>query len=193
MKKMRTLALSAATLFTLAACGNKADDQADKVEDKVEETTEQKEETKDETVDIKDMHSTEFMVAIEDAVDIFLKEFGDESHVESIEFELEDDKYVYDVSGWGPGKEYQAKIDAQTGDILNKEEENDDEEGEVLVIPDVISPQEAMKIALKDSKGDYVESWELSLEDGRMIYEIDVNEGDDVTLDAITGDVLADD
>lgn len=197
MKNLKTLLLTGTALFTLAACGNNADDKVDEAEDKVEETVQDDaKEDENEKVDIKEMHNTEFVVALEDAVDIFIEEFGENVEIEEIEFELEDGVYIYDVSGWEDDKEYQAVIDAQTGDILEKETDDNDDRNNVIVIPDVISPQEAMKSALDYSKGDYVESWKLSLDDdhGRMIYEVDVNDADDdIVVNAITGEVIGED
>ena len=54
----------------------------------------------------------------------------------------------------------------------------------------VKAPKEAIAKALKNNKG-FVKSYELDFNDqGKLVYEIDVVNGDDVELDAETLDII---
>lgn len=46
-----------------------------------------------------------------------------------------------------------------------------------------------MAEALENNTG-YVESYELGYDDGRLTYQIDIEDGGDVELDAQSGDIL---
>lgn len=89
-------------------------------------------------------------------------------------------------------KEYQAKIDAENGEILGQEEEvDDDKENDIAIdFTKILAPKDAMAKALENNKG-YVKSYEIeSNDEGKIVYSIDVEDGDDVELDAESGDIL---
>lgn len=129
-----------------------------------------------------------FEVSVHDAVEIFSAEFGNPA-IDEIEFDREDGRYVYDLEGWDGEFEYEMKIDAQTGEILSQETEAETDQGDRLELEGIIPPKEAMAIALEVSGGRYVEEWELEVEDGFTVYDIDVEGGEDVDVDAHTGDI----
>lgn len=205
MKLKRNLKYGASALvmaLALTACGTDADKAADKVEQKTE-SVEQNIETK--TEDAKDsvekkvdelktgLEEKEFALSLDDAVAKFKETFPAEGvEVTSVELDEEDGRYVYDVQGYDQEKEYEATIDAESGEIISSEEEVDDVDPDDVAIDfeKILSPKEAMTKAMENNNG-YVKSYELEWEDDKMTYDIDVQDGDEVKLDAETGDILS--
>lgn len=130
----------------------------------------------------------EFSVSVFDAIDIFNQEF-DTPYIEEIQFERDDGRYVYEFEGWDGEFDYEMDIDAETGEILSQETDSDSDEEDILDLEGIITPQEAMEIALEASGGDYVEEWQLELEDGYTVYDIDIEGGEDQDIDAHTGEI----
>ncbi|TVP90190.1 PepSY domain-containing protein [Alkalibacterium sp.] len=209
--KMGMLSLSATVL--LAACDNDdtlettpvedetmTDEQTD---DEVEETAEEEASTEDDTVEedttedesqetsTTGLESMIFEFNLDDAIDLFYETFESEDiNIEEIQFEHDDNRFVYEFEGWDGEYEYELDIDAETGDIIKQEKDDNDDTEDSLDLDGIISPQEAMETALEASGSGYVEEWKLEVEDGRTIYKIDIEEGDDQEIDAHTGDVL---
>ena len=152
----------------------------DKAEEKVDEAT-------------KGIEEKEFKVSLDDAVNKFKEAFEvDGIEVSSLEFDEDDGKYVYDIQGFKDDEEFEAKIDAESGEVLSKEQDKDDDTKDDVAIDftKVKAPKEAMEKALENNKG-YVKSYELDFNDqGKLVYEIDVENGDDVELDAETLDII---
>lgn len=201
-------ALVLATVLT--ACGGenaqKAKDNAKDAKNNTEAAvTEEAEKTKDNVEDKKDdvedkiddlktgIEEKEFDISLDDAVDKFKETFPSEGvDVSSVELDEDDDNYVYDIQGFDENKEYEAKIDAESGEVLAQEEETDEEVKDNVAIDfvSIISPKEAMDKALENNEG-YVKSYEIeSNDEGKLVYKIDVEDGDDVELDAESGDIL---
>lgn len=152
----------------------------DDAEEKVDEAT-------------KGIEGKEFKVSLDDAVNKFKEAFKvDGIEVSSLEFDEDDGKYVYDIQGFKDDEEFEAKIDAESGEVLSKEQDKDDdkEDDKAIDFTKVKAPKEAMEKALENNKG-YVKSYELDFNDqGKLVYEIDVENGDDVELDAETLDII---
>lgn len=201
-------ALVLATVLT--ACGGenaqKAKDNAKDAKNNTEAAvTEEAEKTKDNVEDKKDdvedkiddlktgIEEKEFDISLDDAVDKFKETFPSEGvEVSSVELDEDEDNYVYDIQGFDENKEYEAKIDAESGEVLAQEEETDEEVKDNVAIDfvSIISPKEAMDKALENNEG-YVKSYEIeSNDEGKLVYKIDVEDGDDVELDAESGDIL---
>jgi len=194
-------ALVLATVLT--ACGGenaqKAKDNAKDAKNNTEAAvTEEAEKTKDNVEDKIDdlktgIEEKEFNISLDDAVDKFKETFPSEGvDVSSVELDEDDDNYVYDIQGFDENKEYEAKIDAESGEVLAQEEETDEEVKDNVAIDfvSIISPKEAMDKALENNEG-YVKSYEIeSNDEGKLVYKINVEDGDDVELDAESGDIL---
>lgn len=194
-------ALVLATVLT--ACGGenaqKAKDNAKDAKNNTEAAvTEEAEKTKDNVEDKIDdlktgIEEKEFDISLDDAVDKFKETFPSEGvEVSSVELDEDDDNYVYDIQGFDENKEYEAKIDAESGEVLAQEEETDEEVKDNVAIDfvSIISPKEAMDKALENNEG-YVKSYEIeSNDEGKLVYKINVEDGDDVELDAESGDIL---
>ena len=197
-------ALVLATVLT--ACGGENAQQAkEDVKDAANNTeaavTEEINETKDDVEEKIDdlktgIEEKEFAISLDDAVAKFKETFPEEGiEISGVELDEDDGKYAYDIQGFKENKEYEVKIDAETGDILAQEEEvdddNDDLDDDIAIdFATIITPQEAMTKALENNTG-YVKSYELDHnDDGKLVYEIDIEDGDDVELDAETGDII---
>lgn len=206
-KKFLALALSAGMIF--AACGNNTDTNtnkaSEKAETKVEDVKESAKDAKDSAKETKDDVETavktatsdikEVKIDIDSAVNKFKETFSDEEiAIESISLELENGEYEYEIEGRKDNKEYSLTLDANTADIKAQSEEDDDdkETAEPIDFASIISPEEAMDKALTGQEDSKVVEWSLSTDDGKTKYEIDVENGDDKDVDALTGEVWDD-
>lgn len=132
-------------------------------------------------------------ITMYEAIDKMAEHFGLESiGIESVELDEDNGFYKYEIDGYLDGTEYDASIDANTGEILSSEADGDDDHDEVIDINNIISPEEAMEAALDGQEGAYVYEWDLSIDDGKTKYEIDVENGSDKEVDALTGEVYDD-
>lgn len=211
-KKLLALALSAG--MVLAGCGNTADETAQNAETKVEEAETKAENAKDKAEtkveDAKDKAETkvdeaetaaktatsdikEVKISLDEAIAKFNEAFGSEDiAIEEISLELENGEYEYEIEGRDDIKEYKLTLDANTGDIKAQKEEEDNDTIEAIDFASIISPEEAMEKALTGQEGAKVVEWSLSIDDGKTKYEIDVENGDDKEVDALTGEVWDD-
>ncbi|MES1040356.1 MULTISPECIES: PepSY domain-containing protein [Peribacillus] len=84
-------------------------------------------------------------------------------------------------------------VDAEKGEILSQEMEDDDEEDTQQAVENAkVSSDQAEKIALKAVDGQ-VTDMELDSENGTLVYELEIKQGQkeyDVVVDATTGKVL---
>ena len=139
------------------------------------------------------------LLTMEEAKAIAVKSVG--GKVTEIELDREKSGDIYEVEVKSKGVEYDLDIDAKTGKVLRTEKDdndnddfdNDDSDDKVIV-PDgkFITEKAAIKIAMKQAKGTVTEI-ELDEEDGRVIYEIEIEDGKydyDFDIDAISGEVL---
>ena len=161
------------------------------VSEEVNSTKDKAEKKKDEmTTGIEDK---EFKISLDDAVKKFKDEFKVEGiEISSVELDKDNEKYVYDITGFNGNDEYEAKVDAESGEILSKEQDSEDDSDDQKAIDftKVKDAKEAIDKALENNKG-FVKSYELDVNDeGKTIYEIDVVGGDDVELDAETLDII---
>lgn len=115
------------------------------------------------------------------------------------EIDYEKSKGKYEVEVKNEGTEYELDIDATTGDIIHKEQENslavvkkDGNKNKSKEHAKYITADEAIAIAMKTAQGAVTEL-ELDDDDGRMHYEIEIEDGVyeyEFEIDAITGEVL---
>ena len=158
-----------------------------------EEVASVKDDAEEKIDEAKGIEGKEFKVSLDDAVNKFKEAFEvDGIEVSSLEFDEDDGKYVYDIKGFKDDEEFEAKIDAESGEVLSKEQDKDDdkEDDKAIDFTKVKAPKEAIAKALENNKG-FVKSYELDFNDqGKLVYEIDVVNGDDVELDAETLDII---
>ncbi|WP_297281872.1 PepSY domain-containing protein [uncultured Anaerococcus sp.] len=188
--------------LSLSACSG---ENADQAKETAQDTAKNAETTVNDTVDsTKDkmdelktgLEEKEFEISLDDAMDKFKEAFDAEDiEISSIELDEDNGEYAYEINGFSADNEYSAKIDAETGDVISKEEEkeNDTDDADEKIAIDfdkLMKPKAAMDKALENNEG-YVKSYEIDHNDeGKLVYEIDVEDGDDVELDAETGDII---
>lgn len=202
-KNLKYGASALALALLLSACSgenakNAKEDAKDAVSNTKAAVSEEVNSVKDKAEDKKDEMTTgiedkEFKISLDDAVKKFKEEFkAEEIEVSSLEFDEDNGKYAYDIKGFNGNDEYEAKIDADSGEILSKEQDKEDDSSDKKAIDftKIKDAKEAIKKALENNKG-FVKSYELDVNDeGKTIYEIDVVDGDDVELDAETLDII---
>ena len=78
------------------------------------------------------------------------------------------------------------------GKIVEEEIDEDDDTNKLALDFDKIIPAtEAMEKALKgQAKNAWVVEYELEIDDGRAVYDIDIENGRDVKIDAATGEII---
>lgn len=201
--KLGVLSLSAVAL--LAACANDDAELTDNpvVEDPVtEEPTDNTNET-DEATEPEEptnvmgsqdtsngIYDVEFPVTLEQATELFAQTFGEDVNISSIELDEDIRGYEYDLSGWDGEQEYELSLDAHSGEIKKQDIEQDNDRDDIINFDNIITPREAMEIAVNDTGVDFVEGWSLEEDDGIIVYEIDLQGSDDITLNAETGDIV---
>lgn len=209
MKKIKLGLISLSAFTILAACNDTTDPMPDTEtpDDTTGDVTNDTKVNDDQTDDQADDQSTtndagtadatagilsmDFQVSLEDAVQTFHDTFGDAVNIDQIEFEMENGEYQYDFQGWDDSNEYDLKVSADTGEILKQETESDnDSDDDKLNIAAYITPEEAMNAAVEVSGTDVIDSWQLEIDDGRAVYEIDFDDANDVDIDATTGEVV---
>lgn len=202
-KNLKYGASALALALLLSACSgenakNAKEDAKDAVSNTKAAVSEEVNSVKDKAEDKKDEMTTgiedkEFKISLDDAVKKFKEEFkADEIEISSLEFDEDNGKYAYDIKGFNGNDEYEAKIDADSGEILSKEQDKEDDSSDKKAIDftKIKDAKEAIKKALENNKG-FVKSYELDVNDeGKTVYEIDVVDGDDVELDAETLDII---
>ena len=189
MKKIKLGTLLLSGVLVLAACSNGTQNQT---ETKLETATETKVESslETETNDNTQNQGETANVTINRAVEIFYEKFGDkEINITQIDFDKDDGKYTYEIEGWKDNKEYKLEIDAETENILEQKSEVDDVDKDDIIISldKIVSPEKAIEEALKQAKANYIEGWDLNTEDGVLVYEVDVKDGEDVIISADDG------
>ncbi|PPA69575.1 PepSY domain-containing protein [Jeotgalibacillus proteolyticus] len=153
------------------------------------------------------------LISLDEAKEKALAEY--EGVVESVELEKQFKGYIYEIDIDNGEYDWELDMDASTGEILKAKEERDDDWNETSsnnqtddngtasaidsntassnTNEEYISQEEAVKIAMAQVSGT-LESVELDEDDGRMIYEIEINKDKDddaeVDIDAVTGEII---
>lgn len=138
------------------------------------------------------IENTEFAISLDQAIETFYSTFGSDTiNIDKIEFDKDDGRYKYEISGWDEGFEYDLDVDAETGDVLDQEKDQDNDTDNIIDLGQIISPSEAMSIAITEAGSGYVKDWELDGKiNGNAVYEIDIENGPDQHIDAYTGEIL---
>lgn len=185
MKNKKIFSLILATSFLFASCSvsespnSKNDDTNSKEVIEVE-----KDNSKDQKVANNSLYP-EVSLSIYDAKKAFDLEFGvGDIGITSISLDSDKGKYYYEIKGFLDNKEYEAKFDANTGDVLESKSEAENENKEVLDFTILKDPNDLITKALEGKENAYVKEWELSIENGKAVYELDIENADDMEIDA---------
>ena len=199
--KTKNLSLILLASLLLGACGNKETKPAEDVKQEasqVEDTNSGVREVSDDNKDSSDTEkekAPEVATNMEDAVKIFHEHnFGDGSanalNIDKLKVEILDNDIIYEIEGFKDGKEYQLKIN-NNGEILEEELEDDDKKKLAIDFAKIISGVDAMEKALEDEARDVkVKEYELKIEDDKTVYEVELDNGKDVKIDATTGETI---
>ena len=193
--KNKSLLLALATAVVLGACGNqeaKTTEEVKTEETQVAESNDAvKEVATDDNANAKDpIPATD--KTLEEAIDAFYDHFGDDAiELTGADLDHDDGKYVYSVKGYKDGEEFEAEFDANSLDLI-KEERDTEDDNKVLAIDreNIITAKEAMEKALEGQEGAWVKEFELEVENDKAIYDIDIEDGKDIKVDASTGEIL---
>ena len=217
--KNKKILLILATALVLGACGNEGTKPADDtkedkpaVEEKVSEDktsdsdngVKDIEDAKDEDVklatddeknvrEFKRSPIPEVDTSMEDAVEIFYDHFKDDSiNINSIKLDFFNESLDYVIEGFKDGEEYELRIAATNGVVVEEKTDKDDDiDEEALDLKNIITAKEAMEKALEGQKeGAWVVEYELEIDDGKAVYDIDIEDGQDVKIDATTGEII---
>lgn len=200
--KNKNLALVLATALVLGACGNEAAKPNEESKPAETETTEKTETTENNDVVKEVSNDTETAAkdpipatekTLEEAIDTFYTHYGDDTiELTGADLDEEDGKYCYEINGFKDGEEYDLVLDANTLEVVSENKETEDDTN-VLVIDrtSLITAKEAMEKALEgQAEGVYVEGYELEVENGKAVYDIDLENAEDVIIDAASGEII---
>ncbi|WKA53694.1 PepSY domain-containing protein [Planococcus shixiaomingii] len=115
--------------------------------------------------------------------------------ITDIEFDDYQNKHHYDVEIYHNGYEYDLKLDAASGEVLEQKREKEDDEDDVekaLATEGLIASDKAIEAALTVAKGTVTEV-SLDEDDGVISYEIELKDGKtehEVSVDALDGSIL---
>ncbi|WP_311491373.1 PepSY domain-containing protein [uncultured Anaerococcus sp.] len=200
--KIKNLSLILLASLLLGACGNKTPNPAK--ETKQEEI--QVDETKTGVKEVKNNDKKpnkeekekvpEVAMNMEDAIKIFHEHnFGDASadsfNFDKLKVEILDKDIIYSIEGFKDGKAYQLKIN-NNGKILEEKIEDDDDKKKLAIdLKKIISGVDAWEKSLEGQAKDVkVKEYELKIEDGKVVYEVELDNGKDVKIDATTGEII---
>lgn len=199
--KIKNLSLILLASLLLGACGNKEAKPAEDVKQEASQVENTNSGVKEVSDDNKKSANTdkekapEIATNMEDAVKIFHEHnFGDGSanalNIDKLKVEILDNDIIYEIEGFKDGKEYQLKIN-NNGEILEEELEDDDKKKLAIDFAKIISGEDAWEKALEDESRDVkVKEYELKIEDGKTVYEVELDNGKDVKIDATTGEII---
>lgn len=205
MKAKKLIPILAAVLV-LGACGNQAAKPKEETKQEESQTTEnkgvkevEKNKKDDDEKLLRDVDRDRLpQVATnpEEAVKIFHEHnFGDGSNgsinISKIKLKFFNEALDYEIEGFKDGKEYKLKI-ADNGKIVEEEIDEDDDTNKLALDFDKIIPAtKAMEKALEgQAENAWVVEYELEIEDDRAVYDIDIENGNDVKIDATTGEII---
>lgn len=197
----KLLALLLAGTFVFAGCNQ--DKAENKEETKQEEQAEKpaedaKDENKEEGSEEKDSEKTADIVLPDNKVTLKAASYKFEAHVggtpynlTEVSYEVEDNgEAFYDFEGEKDGKEYKLKVNANTAEAVEAEIEKGADKENPVDLGKSIPPEEAMRIALESNGGGTVKEWKLVNDGEGEKYEIELEDGKEITVNAINKKVM---
>lgn len=190
MKNWKALSLIGLSGLVLAACGDNAE-TTDTTPATNDTTTETSSVTEDTGVVDNSTTATEDILSLEEVVDIYMGEYPN-AQIQKVDFDKDFGDWTYEITGVSENREYDAEINAVSGDIIKVDEDDVDDDA-YLAFDTIITPEEAIEIAKTAlaEEAAVLEGWELDVDDNRTKYDIEFEGSNrDVKLDAETGEVI---
>ena len=197
----KLLALLLAGTFVFAGCNQ--DKAENKEETKQEEQAEKpaedaKDEGKEEKPEEKADEKTADIVLPDNKVTLKAASYKFESHVggapynlTEVTYEVEDNgEAYYNFEGEKDGKEYKLKVNANSAETTEAEIEKGADKENPVDLSKSIPPEEAMRIALESNGGGTVKEWKLYNDGEGEKYEIELEDGKEITVNAINKKVM---
>lgn len=200
MKKWKLMTLTSLAGLTLAACGDggtpandpaPTDPGAESSMSTTPETGSQQESSPSSNSQADPMAD---VITMTEALDVYWADYPD-AQIEEVDFDDDrSNQWTYEITGVFENREYEMEINAQTGEVINVDEGDADNDEEYLTFDAIIEPQEAITIArdaLTTADATF-DGWHLDMDNNRAEYEIEFKGSDnrDVTINAETGDVI---
>ena len=118
------------------------------------------------------------------------------AEIKSITLALKNDTYVYTIVGFDSIKDCTIQLDATNNKIMGQSTQlldYDYNKEEVLNLKKTISRQEANAVALRELHGSTPVLWELTDEDGKAIWKINLiynNQKRELKIDALNKNII---
>lgn len=197
----KLLALLLAGTFVFAGCNqDKAENKEEtKQEEQAEKPAEEaKDENKEEGSEEKASEKTADIVLPDNKVTLKAASYKFESHVggapynlTEVTYEVEDNgEAYYNFEGEKDGKEYKLKVNANSAETTEAEIEKGADKENPVDLGKSIPPEEAMRIALESNGGGTVKEWKLYNDGEGEKYEIELEDGKEITVNAINKKVM---
>lgn len=143
-----------------------------------------------------DLATTRFKVSAEDALTASVDEVGSDGVVHAIELDYSRSRsaWIWSVKTLVDGTDHEVEINADTGEVVEHEQDSTDDQEQAIDLNDPMTFDEALDLAREKVDGPLRE-WKLEWDDGRREYQFDLGDLDDaqeVTVDVETKDVRLD-
>ncbi len=115
------------------------------------------------------------------------------AEIKSITLALKNDTYVYTIVGFDSIKDCTIQLDATNNKIMGQFLDYDYNKEEALNLKKTISRQEANIVALRELRGATPILWELTDEDGKAIWKINLiynNQKRELKIDALNKNII---
>src|SRR5690625_1223810 len=144
-----------------------------------------------------DLADTELPVSAQDALSTSADEVGSDGIVHAIELDYSDSAgtWVWSVKTLVDGTDHEVEIDADSGEVLDHEQESTDDQEQAVDLDAPMTFQDALAKAQDEVDGP-VSGWKLEWDDGMTAYQFDIGSGSEeteVTVNVDTGEVTVDD
>src|SRR5699024_3506574 len=144
-----------------------------------------------------DLADTQLPVSAQDALSTSADEVGADGIVHAIELDYSDSAgaWVWSVKTLVDGTDHEVEIDADSGAVLDHEQESTDNQEQAVDLDSPMTFQDALTKAQDEVDGP-VSGWKLEWDDAMTAYQFDIGSGSEereVTVNVDTGEVTVDD
>lgn len=150
-------------------------DENEDANDSNHEDSEGEDEAKGDLIKYKDK---DIDVSVQEAFNIFKDKYPN-AKINEIELEHEDEGYEYEIEGYEGNTQYELKINAHSGDILDDEKEKEDDEHGDIEEADLDKVEKYLKEAFEDAgDGYWLDEYELKSKSDYVKFDIDLKNDD---------------